>query len=63
MAVDRLQPLLLNCHTEGAAWRRHGVTRDRLLARNSYIAEGSAALWDYARQMIEETVAAGHLVK
>jgi len=60
-AVDRFQPMLLNCHTEGAAWRRHGVTRDRVLARNSYIAEGSAALWAYARKMIEETVAAGHL--
>lgn len=62
-AVDRFQPMLLNCHTEGAAWRKHGVTRERVLARNSYIAEGSTALWDYARQMIEETVAAGHLAE
>ncbi len=62
-AVDRFQPMLLNCHTEGAAWRRHGVTRDRVIARNSYIAEGSTALWDYARHMIEDTVAAGHLAK
>jgi putative hydrolase of HD superfamily len=62
-AVDRFQPMLLNCRTEGAAWQRHGITRDRVLARNSYIAEGSAALWDYAQKMIEETVAAGHLAK
>jgi putative hydrolase of HD superfamily len=60
-AVDRFQPMLLNCHTEGAAWRKHGVTRDRVIARNSYIAEGSAALWEYARRMIEETVSAGNL--
>jgi putative hydrolase of HD superfamily len=60
-AVDRFQPMLLNCRTEGAAWRKHGVTRDRVLARNAYIAEGSTALWEYARQMIEDTVAAGHL--
>ncbi|HUJ43068.1 MAG TPA: HD domain-containing protein [Opitutaceae bacterium] len=60
-AVDRFQPMLLNCRTAGAAWRRHGVTRDRVLARNSYIAEGSAALWAYAEQMIADTVAAGHL--
>jgi putative hydrolase of HD superfamily len=60
-AVDRFQPMLLNCHTEGAAWRKHGVTRDRVIARNSYIAEGSATLWEYARRMIEETVSAGHL--
>jgi putative hydrolase of HD superfamily len=60
-AVDRFQPMLLNCRTEGAAWARHGITRDRVIARNSYIAEGSAALWEYAAKMIEEVVAAGHL--
>ncbi|MDD2762582.1 MAG: HD domain-containing protein [Opitutaceae bacterium] len=60
-AVDRFQPMLLNCRTEGAAWRRHGITRDRVLARNSYIAEGSAALWEFAEKMIAEAVAAGNL--
>jgi len=60
-AVDRFQPMLLNCRTEGAAWQRHGVTRDRVLARNAHVAEGSRALWAYAEQMIAETVAAGHL--
>ena len=44
-----------------AAWRRHGVTHDRVIARNSYIAEGSTKLWEYAQAMIEQTVAAGHL--
>ncbi len=60
-AVDRFQPMLLNCRTEGAAWRKHGITRDRVIARNSYIAEGSAALWDYAARMIEQIVADGNL--
>ncbi len=62
-AVDRFQPMLLNCNTEGAAWRKHGITRDRVVARNSHIAAGSSALWDYAADMIERTVAAGHLAK
>ncbi len=60
-AVDRFQPMLLNCRTEGAAWRRHGITRDRVLARNAYLAEGSTALWAYAEAMINEAVAAGNL--
>jgi putative hydrolase of HD superfamily len=60
-AVDRFQPMLLNCRTEGAAWQKHGITRDRVIARNSYISEGSAALWDYAARMIEQTVAEGNL--
>jgi putative hydrolase of HD superfamily len=60
-AIDRFQPCLLNCSTEGAAWKRHGVTQDRVIARNSYIAEGSAALWEAMRGKIEETARAGHL--
>jgi putative hydrolases of HD superfamily len=60
-AVDRFHPMLLNCHTEGAAWRKHGITRDRVLARNAHIAEGSTALWAYAQEMVATAVAQGHL--
>jgi putative hydrolase of HD superfamily len=60
-AVDRFQPMLLNCRTEGAAWNRHGVTHDRVVARNRHIAEGCAELWRYAEQMLAGVVAAGHL--
>ncbi|MEO7597655.1 MAG: HD domain-containing protein, partial [Opitutus sp.] len=60
-AVDRFQPMLLNCLTQGAAWNRHGVTQDRVLARNSGIAEGAPELWSFAQQMIQEAVDAGHL--
>ena len=60
-AIDRFQPMLLNCRTEAAAWRRHGVTHDRVLARNAHVAEGSRPLWDYAEQMVQAAVNAGHL--
>jgi len=60
-AVDRFQPMLLNCLTEGAAWQKHGISSDRVIARNKHIAEGSAALWAYASAMIAEAVAKGHL--
>lgn len=60
-AVDRFQPMLLNCLTKGAAWNRHGVTHDRVVARNRHIADGCAELWRYAEKMLEEVVAAGHL--
>ena len=29
-ALDRLQPLLLNFHTEGAAWQKHGIKKEDL---------------------------------
>jgi putative hydrolase of HD superfamily len=60
-AIDRFQPMLLNCLTEGSAWKRHGVTADRVLARNAHVAEGSVALWEYASAMIAEAVKAGHI--
>lgn len=60
-AVDRFQPMLLNCLTDGSAWNRHGVTSDRVLARNQPVAHGSTAMWEYASQMIAEAVQKGHL--
>ena len=62
-AVDRFQPMLLNCRSQGAAWQRHGVTHDRVVARNRHIADGCEELWRYAERMLEEVVAAGHLAK
>ncbi len=61
-AVDRFQPMLLNCLTEGAAWQKHGITRPQVIARNQHIKEGSATLWAYASKMIDEAVAKGHLL-
>lgn len=61
-AVDRFQPMLLNCHTEGTAWRRHGVTHDRVLARNAHVAEGCQPLWEYVVKMVQSAVDAGHLL-
>jgi len=60
-AIDRFQPCLLNTSTEGAAWKRHGVTLDRVIDRNSHIADGSAALWEATLGMIEGAARAGHL--
>jgi putative hydrolases of HD superfamily len=60
-ACDRFHPMLLNCLTEGHAWRKHGITHDRVVARNAHIAKGSPLLWEYALKMIDEAVAKGHL--
>ena len=60
-ALDRTLPIFLNAATEGGAWKKHGVTADRVRARNSHAAEGSEALWEYAQKVIDEAVAAGVL--
>jgi len=60
-ACDRFHPMLLNCLTEGHAWQKHGITQDRVLARNAHVADGSKTIWEYAVRMIDEAVASGHL--
>ena len=60
-ACDRFQPMLLNSRTQGAAWKSHGVTHDRVVARNRHIADGSVELWRYAEAMIQALVDAGQL--
>jgi len=60
-ALDRLMPVLHNLETGGRSWREHGITADRVIARNRGMAEGAPALWEYARARIEEAVAKGHL--
>jgi putative hydrolase of HD superfamily len=62
-AVDRFQPMLLNCRSQGAAWNKHGVTHDRVVARNQHIADGCVELWRYAERMLQDVVNAGHLAK
>lgn len=60
--IDRLQAMLLNCVTEGAGWRRHGITHAQVTARNAEpVAAGSRALWTHISGVVDEAVRAGHL--
>lgn len=61
-AIDRLQPLLLNHASGGGAWRDHGITSDRVYARNAAISTAAPALWARARELIGEAVERGHLL-
>lgn len=60
-AVDRFQPMMLNVRTHGGGWKKHGITHDRVIARNQHVAAGSTALWTYADQMLQDAVEAGYL--
>ncbi|WP_261559598.1 HD domain-containing protein [Frankia tisae] len=61
-ALDRVQPLLLNFYTGGSTWRPHGVTRADVLAHQKTIEDGSPALWEYVRIMIDEAVRRRYLL-
>ena len=60
-ALDRLQPLLLNYHTDGAAWVKHGIRHEQVVKRNAHIAEGAPALWEFARRLIDDALKEGKL--
>ena len=58
-ALDRLQPVVLNHARGGGPWLEHGVSVDRVLARNRPIADGLATLWAEAERRIRELEAQG----
>jgi putative hydrolase of HD superfamily len=60
-ALDRAQPVLLNYHTQGKAWREHDVSRAQVIERNAHIEAGAPLLWKYILGLIEEATAKGWL--
>ncbi len=60
-SLDRLQPLLLNYASAGQAWREHGITAEQVREVNSTIGDGSAALWELAQRVIDDSVTRGWL--
>ena len=60
-SLDRFQPLLHNYRTCGRSWKKHGITKDKVLGRNRPIEKGSRQLWAYVEEMIESAVDKGYL--
>lgn len=60
--MDHIQPLMLNDASGGKSWLEHGIHLSQVLKRNQKTADGSAVLWEYAReQFIQPNVEAGRL--
>lgn len=61
--LDNFQPLMLQHASNGRAWREGGRKLSEVLVRNARSAEGSEALWEYARaNFIQPEIEAGNLV-
>ena len=61
LALDRLQPMLLNYVNGGPSWQEHQVTARQVRAFNACMEAGSPELWDYARGLVAEAVRRGFL--
>ncbi|WP_309722870.1 HD domain-containing protein [Armatimonas sp.] len=62
-AVDRLCGMLPNYKNSGGSWVEHGVSAERVTARNAPIGVGAPALWDVARGWIAEAVEKGWIAE
>ena len=60
-ALDKLQPLLHSYNTEGEMWKKNGVKSTQVLSVTQGIQEGSAVLWEYAANLINDAVKKGLL--
>ncbi|MBP1625363.1 MAG: phosphohydrolase [Acidobacteria bacterium] len=60
-ALDRLEPLIQNAHTEGHAWIKYGITKDQVINKNRpSLVGGSEELWIYAEKLIAESANKGY---
>lgn len=54
--LDKVQPIMLNDATGGLAWREHEVKESQIMGRNVRTAEGSEAIWEYAKGLIQRNL-------
>ncbi len=62
-AMDRLEPLLQNTSNNGGTWAEFGVSYDKVYTKKQVIQNGSDTIWQYAEQLLNESVGRGILKK
>ncbi|MDR5658713.1 HD domain-containing protein [Serpentinicella sp. ANB-PHB4] len=61
-SLDRLQPILNNYFTEGAAWKKHNIKLSQVIKKNGHIKDGAPALWSYVEKLLNSAVEKGYLI-
>jgi putative hydrolase of HD superfamily len=59
--LDRLEPLILNYNTQGHTWQKPGVTSEKVRKRNALLKEYAPKLWDFANELIADSIRKGYL--
>ncbi|MDH7463890.1 HD domain-containing protein [Chitinophagaceae bacterium 26-R-25] len=60
-SMDRLEPLLQNTSNNGGTWKEFDVPYEKVYAKKKAIKEGSTVIWEYAENLINESVEKGIL--
>ncbi len=53
-ALDRLEPIFQNYLTQGYAWKKLGVSGEKVRSTNEHIKNGSEVLWEYVEERLKE---------
>lgn len=62
-SIDRFEPLLQNVSNGGETWKEFDVKYEMVHEKKMSIKDGSTALWNYAEELIEDSVKKGILKK
>lgn len=60
-SMDRFEPLLQNTSNNGGTWKEFNVPYQKVYDKKKVIKEGSSAIWEYAENLINESVEKGIL--
>ncbi len=61
--MDRFEPLLQNTSNQGGTWTEFNVDYEEVYNKKKVIKDGSASIWSYAEQLLNESVEMGILRK
>lgn len=61
--MDRFEPLLQNTSNNGGTWKEFDVPYQKVYDKKVAIRDGSATIWNYAENLINESVEKGILKK
>lgn len=61
--MDRFEPLLQNASNNGGTWTEFNVDYQKVYDKKKAIKDGSAVIWNYAENLLNESVEKGVLKK
>ncbi|OFX63180.1 MAG: phosphohydrolase [Bacteroidetes bacterium GWB2_41_8] len=62
-SMDRFEPLLQNTSNNGGTWKEFNVPYQKVYDKKKVIKNGSSSIWNYAENLINESVDKGILKK
>lgn len=60
--LDNSLPLFLNHAAGGISWKEHKVKKSQIYKRNRITGDGSAKIWEYMQELIQENINKGNII-